>query len=135
MDMSTLNIWAVLVAAVSAFVLGALWYSKIMFGNAWMTAAGLTEEETQDANMGKIFGLAFIMELIMAFNLGMFLNDPSIDTQAGALYGFLTGFGWIAMGIGVVSLFEQRSWKYILINGGYMTVSLLIMGLILGAWK
>jgi hypothetical protein len=34
-----------------------------------------------------------------------------------------------------IALFERRSWKYILINGGYMTVSFVIMGLIIGAWR
>jgi hypothetical protein len=134
MDLSTLNIWAVLVAALSAFVLGAIWYSQLLFGNIWMEAAEMSDEAAEEANMGKIFGIAFILELIMAFNLAMFLNDPSIDTSMGAFYGFLTGFGWIAMGIGVISLFEQRSWKYMLINGGYMTVSLTVMGLIIGTW-
>jgi hypothetical protein len=135
MDLSTLNIWAILVAALSAFVLGAIWYSQLVFGKAWMKASGLSDEETQNANMGKVFGLAFLFELIMAFNLAMFLNDASIDLNMGAFYGFLTGFGWIAMGIGVISLFEQKSWKYMLINGGYMTFSLLIMGAIIGGWR
>jgi len=35
----------------------------------------------------------------------------------------------------MIALFERRSWKYIVINGGYMTVSFTVMGLILGAWR
>ena len=31
---------------------------------------------------------------------------------------FLAGFGWVAMGIGVVSLFERRPWTYAIVNGG-----------------
>jgi hypothetical protein len=49
--------------------------------------------------------------------------------------GFLAGFGWAAMGIGIVSLFERRSLSYVLINGGYLTVALTVMGVILGAWR
>ena len=30
--MDGINVWAVLVAAVSAFVLGGLWYSPMLFG-------------------------------------------------------------------------------------------------------
>lgn len=134
MDTSTLNIWAVLIATLSTFVIGWLWYGPL-FGKAWMDAAGVTKESTQDANMGKIFGLAFIFELIMAYCLGMFLNDPSIGISEGAFYGFLTGFGWIFFALAVNSFFEQRSWKYILINGGYWIITFTVMGLILGAWK
>ena len=39
------------------------------------------------------------------------------------------------MGLAVVALFEQRPWKYSVINGGYLTVALTVMGLILGAWR
>ena len=53
----------------------------------------------------------------------------------GALYGFLTGIGWVLPGIGVTAQFEQRGWTYIFINGFYWVVSLTVMGLILGAWR
>jgi hypothetical protein len=53
----------------------------------------------------------------------------------GATAGFLAGLGWVAMGIGIVSLFERRSLMYVLINGGYLTVALVVMGAILGGWR
>jgi hypothetical protein len=39
------------------------------------------------------------------------------------------------MGLFIVGLFERRSAKLMLINGGYMTVTLTLMGLIIGAWR
>jgi len=139
MDISTLNIWAILAATLSTFIIGVIWYSPVLFGNAWMRVAGLSEEKIQQANMTKTFGLAFIFELIMALNLAMFLTGSpeavkQMSAGTGAFYGFLTGFGWIFFAMAVNSLFEQRSWKYIYINGGYWTVSFTIMGLIIGAW-
>ena len=38
-------------------------------------------------------------------------------------------------GIGIVSLFERRPWTHAAINGGYVTVALVLMGAILGAWR
>ena len=35
MDMSTINFWAVLVATLSTFAVGAVWYGPL-FGKAWM---------------------------------------------------------------------------------------------------
>ena len=139
MDMSTVNIWAILVATLSTFLVGWLWYGPL-FGNAWMSAAGISEEKVKQGNMAKIFGLAFIFELIMAFNLAMFLTGSpeaaeQVNAGTGALYGFLTGFGWIFFALAVNSLYEQKSWKYICINGGYWSVAFTIMGLIIGAWK
>ena len=37
--------------------------------------------------------------------------------------------------IGIIALFERRPWSYVLVNGGYMTVALLLKGTILGAWR
>ena len=85
--------------------------------------------------MGKVFGISFVLSLVMSFNLAMFLNDPKTTTVWGATAGFLAGFGWVTMGIGIVSLFERRPFTYVLVNGGYLTIALTLMGTILGAWR
>jgi hypothetical protein len=130
----TVNWLAVVVAAVSAFVLGGLWYSPALFGKTWMQAAGVKPEQLESGT-ARVFGIAFVFELLMAANLAMFLNDPGTTTAWGATAGFLAGAGWIALGVGVIGLFERRPWSYVVVNGGYMTVSLTIMGAILGAWR
>jgi hypothetical protein len=105
-----------------------------------MSAVGLSEEQLQQGNMVKIFGLAFVFEFIMAFNLAMFLTgSPEALAQdsagMGAFYGFLTGFGWVFFALAVNALYEQKSWKYIFSNGGYWATTFTIMGLIIGTWN
>jgi hypothetical protein len=134
MDISQLNWFAVITAAVSSFILGGLWYSPLLFGNPWMKENGFTKESLQGANMAKIFGLSFIAALIMSVNLAMFLG-PEQDTGFGAMAGFLAGFGWVAMSVGTHYLFERKSLRLFLINGVYSTVALTLMGVILGTWK
>ncbi|MCG8505333.1 MAG: DUF1761 domain-containing protein [Sphingomonadales bacterium] len=139
MDMSAINFLAVFVAALVGFVVGFPWYGPL-FGKAWMSTVGLTEEDAAKANMPVIFGSALVMQLIMSFCLAMFFyGDPQgaelINAGNGAFYGFLTGFGWVTMALGVNALFEQKSFKYIAINGGYWIVVFTIMGAVLGAWK
>jgi hypothetical protein len=129
------NVFAVIAAAVSMFALGGLWYSPLMFGRAWQREAGITDEQLKRSNPAKVFGFSFLFALIMAFNLAMFLAEPKTTTAWGATAGFLAGFGWVTLGLAVISLFEQRSWKYMAINGGYMTVAFVIMGAILGLWR
>src|SRR5215471_12162764 len=133
MNLHTLNIWAILAAAVSAFLVGGFWYSPILFGRAWKKANRFAEEPP--AATARIFVLSFVLSLVMAFNLAMFLNDPKTTVAWGATAGFLAGFGWVTMGIGIVSLFERRPLSYVLVNGGYLTVALVVMGAILGAWR
>jgi Protein of unknown function (DUF1761) len=86
-------------------------------------------------NPAKIFGISFLFSLIMAFNLAKFLDSPTTTAAWGATAGFLAGFGWCFMGIGIICLFERKPWSYVLINGGFLTVALTVMGLILGAWR
>jgi|SRR5579871_3520782 len=134
MNPQTLNWWAILAAAISAFLLGGLWYSPVVLGTLWRRANGFGEHNTPRAD-GKTFAVSFILSLVMAVNLAMFLNDPKTTLAWGATAGFLAGFGWILMGIGIVSMFERRPWSYVLVNGGYLTVALVLMGAILGAWR
>ena len=134
MTLQKLNLWAILVAAISAFFVGGLWYSPFMFGKLWKKANHFGTDEPPAAT-GKIFAVSFALSLVMAVNLAMFLNDPKTTLAWGATAGFLAGFGWVAMGIGIVSLFERRSWTYVIVNGGYLTVALVLMGAILGGWR
>ncbi|HKI79482.1 MAG TPA: DUF1761 domain-containing protein [Ignavibacteriaceae bacterium] len=135
MDISSLNWLAILVAALSNFLIGGLWYSPILFGKQWMKENKFTDEDMKKGNMAKIFGLTFLFSFVMAFNLAMFLNDSNTTVSWGAIAGFLTGFGWVAMAIFIIGLFERKTIKYMVINAGYMIVSFTLMGLILGAWR
>lgn len=129
-----LNYLAIVVAALSTFLIGGLWYSPAVFGKAWMKENGFTEESLKGGNMAKIFGVAFILGLISAVNLAMFMG-PENDPVMGAMWGFLAGAGWVATFVGTHYLFERRSFKLFLINAGYSIVALTIMGIILAAWK
>jgi len=129
-----LNWLAIIVAAVSAFLLGGLWYSPVMFVKIWMKEAGITEDDTKKTNMIKVFGLGFILSLIASFFLAMFLG-PKAGAGFGALAGFMAGLGWVFTYLGIIYLFEGKSLAHFLINGVYSIVSLTIMGLIIGVWQ
>ncbi|HEV3324624.1 MAG TPA: DUF1761 domain-containing protein [Puia sp.] len=125
---------AVGVAGVSAFALGGVWYSPALFGKAWMTENNLSMEEVKAGNKGKIFGWSILLSLIMSANLAMYLRTPDINFQLGLLYGLLAGV-WVLCGIAIVGLFELKTLRYILINGGYCLLALGLMGAIIGAWR
>jgi Protein of unknown function (DUF1761) len=122
------NYLAILVSALSTFLIGGLWYSMALFGKPWMKANGFTEESLKGRNMMKIFGLAFLLALISAFNLAMFIGTES-DPAMGALWGFLAGAGWVSTFLGTYYLFEGRSFTLFLINAGYGIVSLTVWAL------
>lgn len=135
MDFSTINYFAVFAAAVSTFVLGGLWYSPLLFGKAWMRANNFTDADVQSFSKARMFGWSLVFSLVMAINLAMFLGGPGTNSTWGMTAGALTGLGWVAMAIGIIGVFENKSWAYIVINGGYMTIAFTVMGLIIGAWR
>lgn len=135
MNMQEVNVLAVVAAALSAFVVGGLWYSPLLCGSAWMKANGFTEDQVNAFPKGRMFGWSMLLCLIMAANLAMFLADPGTDWLWGMTAGLLAGVGWVGTAIAVVALFENKSWRYILINAGYNVVTFALMGLIIGAWR
>jgi hypothetical protein len=73
MDFSHINWLAVIAAGVSAFLVGGIWYSKMLFADAWMTDSKLNIDEIKSSSMGKTFGFTALFSLIMAANLAIFL--------------------------------------------------------------
>jgi hypothetical protein len=130
-----INHLAVFVCAIANLALGALWYSPILFYQAWLSETKLSEEQLERSNPAKIYGLAFLFALLISYNLAFFLGDSQTTAAWGTTAGFLAGFGFAALIFAIIALFERRSWRYILINGGYITVYFTLVGLILGSWR
>jgi hypothetical protein len=151
-----INPLALLLAALSTLVIGFIWYNPKVFGNAWMKESGMKEEDMKGANMVKIFGLSLVYAFLMSFILqflvihqfgaaGMIGGDvaaakPSYEAfmadygttfrtfKHGALHGFMSGLFLALPIIGNSALYERRSFKYVMIVGGYWTVAFTIMG-------
>lgn len=56
-----MHIPAILAASLSAFLVGGLWYSPLLFGAAWRRASGVTEAVLNAQNRGRTFSLAFVV--------------------------------------------------------------------------
>ncbi|WP_184550417.1 DUF1761 domain-containing protein [Mucilaginibacter sp. FT3.2] len=134
MNPSLINWAAVVVAALSSFFVGGIWYSPLMFQKAWIADNKLLDEDLKAGNKLRIFGMTAIFSLIMAANLAAFLAAPATTVTWGATAGALAGV-WTFSAIAIMSLFELKPWRLIFINGGYSLVSLTLMGAILGAWR
>jgi hypothetical protein len=125
--MPEVNWIAIVVAAVASFLLGGLWYSNALFGKAWQRESGVTDEQIKNSNMAKIFGLTFVLCLLAAWMFATFLGPrPSLALGFGA--GFSAGLFWVAASFGINYLFERRSLKLFLINGGYHTLQFTLIG-------
>ena len=121
---------AVIAAAVSAFVLGGLWYGPL-FGKKWMALVGLSEEQAKSGSPAMIFGGAFVLSLIAAFVFAMFLG-PKPDIESATSAGFAAGLCWVAATFGINYLFARKPLALWLIDGGYATLQFTLYGLLIG---
>ena|SRR5579863_973508 len=124
--------WVSIVAATAAaFLIGGIWYSPAVFGRRWMSLNGFTDQDLSRRHMGRVFGLSFVLALVMTVNLAAFLGpSPSLGFCIAA--GAAAGVGWSAAALGVIYLFEGRPFQLWLINGGYQAVTLAAIGAVLG---
>ncbi len=72
------NIWLVIGATVAQFVLGALWYSPLLFGKFWMKVVGAdqcTKEEIKavQKDMAPFYGLQFLITVLYTCMLSIFI--------------------------------------------------------------
>jgi hypothetical protein len=128
----------ILVAALVAFLIGALWYSPVLFAKAWVRTNGYTPERlaAMQANAGRAYAGSFVAFVVMASVLGLLLRHLGADSTAdGAAWGFHAWLGF-ALPIGfTANLYSDKPAAAFLIDAGYQLVYMTVMGAILGAWQ
>lgn len=130
---SNINWLSVVVACIAAFIIGALWYSPLLFSKIWQKEVGLTDEDLKDVNMFKTMGTSFVLQFIAAILMDMFLGNEATLVD-GIITGGIVGIGWVATSLGTNYLFSKKSLKLFFIDAGYFVVWFILIGLILGAW-
>ncbi|MBC7523858.1 MAG: DUF1761 domain-containing protein [Flavobacterium sp.] len=158
------NFPIILLAAFSSLLVGFVWYNPKVFGTIWMRETKVEMDGTEKKGMFKLLILHFIYSIFVAVTLHPivihqmgamsmvggpmmaektlpsytnFMNDYGTAFRTfkhGALHGFLTGLFFVFPLVGITSLYEKRSFKYVLITAGYWIVSLMIMGAIICKW-
>jgi len=134
-----INYLLVLLSAIVAMIVGATWYSPLLFGNEWNKFSGLTPEGLEKAKQkgtGKLYVFQFIATLLMSYILAQlvgFMHATSFSD--GAKIGF-----WLWLGIVVPVLlgsvlWERKSIIVYLIDIGQYLASLVLMGGIFGTWS
>jgi hypothetical protein len=128
-----MNFWAILVAAVSSFMLGGLWYSDALFGKVWRREAG-DQRTGKEGHPGQVFGFSFAFALLAAFAYAWLVPAPA-NAVAALVQGLVVGACIVAASFGINYRFANRSWTLWLVDGGYHTVQFALYGLIIGLWR
>jgi hypothetical protein len=128
------NLGAVVVSALIQWLLGALWYSPVLFAKPWMALAGIEKGKHKSMVPGMIS--SFIGSLLLSYVLAHVVAWAlSMTFRRGALVGFVCWVGFIAAPNFAQGIYESRPFKLFAINTGYWLVGLIITGGLLAVWR
>ena len=129
---------AVLVAAILAFVLGAVWYSPALFASAWMRAHGYTDEQIARMRAGaaRSYASSFVCFLVMAVAMAALVaRVQPVGVLGGLKLGALVGVGLAAMVSLTANLYSDKPLAAWAIDAGYQVAYLVLMAVVLTVWR
>jgi hypothetical protein len=130
--MATMNWLGIVVAALSAFALGGIWYGPL-FRLAWCREAGV-DPSGQPAHRAGVFAAAFVASFAAAAAFDWIIG-PAPGLRMAILDGVVAGRGLVAASFALNYAFAQRSLTLWLIDGGYHTLQFTLYGVIFGLWQ
>lgn len=132
------NLLAVFLAAVSSMVVGAIWYSKSVFGNTWSKLAKVDLSKVPKASeMVWLMGSTFVASLLTAYVLAhvTYLSNQFFQhdfLQDALATGFWLWLGFVATRIYVHDAFEGRRKKLTVLNAAHELVTIMVMAYVIG---
>lgn len=132
-----INYLAVLVCGVASMIVGALWYSPILFGKMWMKEHGYTEEDLKkNFNPGLTYGFTFLLHLVVAFVLALIIEKTGITNIGDGLFiGLIVWIGFTAAPMVINSMFAKKSTNLVVIDSGHHLAQVLVFAVILTLWQ
>ena len=136
--MQSISAIGVVLATVSSFVVGSIWYGPKTFFPVWAKLTK-TSDEFNKKNFGKAMGIIGVFSLLTAYVLAHFMTYTNMATgTTGVMNGLQTAF-WLWLGLCLTTTvieraMEERDMRIIAIVAGNRLITLLVMGAILGAF-
>jgi hypothetical protein len=131
------NWLAIAVAAVAYFMVGGLWYSKVLFGNTWIKSTGIDMSKPgAKTGVGGVMAMTFILEFIICVALAMLVYRLALigGVLSGIKLGLLTGVCFSAIVICISYLYQGKPRSLTFIDGGYHLVGNIVAAVILCVW-
>lgn len=133
-----LNIWAILVAGLATFFLGAVWYMAL-FGKLWVKLNGFSEEKAKEMQRARpphvFFGTMIGSYVLLSYVVAVLAGWLGVASASqGAMLGLLLWLG-PALCIGLTHyIANDKKFGVYIIDLSYQLVFLVMTGVIIGAW-
>jgi len=137
-DFSHVNWLAVIVAGLVSFFIGGAWYSAI-FQKVWVENSRYTEDQMNSMKAARpmpvFMGMMVVAYLVISLIVALLVNAVGAKTVAdGFVLGLLL---WvIAAAVSFTGhISSPKGWGAYCVDVGYQFVYLVLMGVILAAWR
>ncbi len=134
----SVNSPSVIVCALIIIITGAIWYSRVLFGNMWMKYLGITMNDIEFSNisMVKSYSITIVSAFFTSYIISIIINTLEVnDFLTGCLVGLLL---WVAYTFS--RELKNYSWNdkpfgLILIDSGYELLCSALIGGIIAIWN
>jgi len=125
------NYVAILVAAIAAYLAGAIYYGWL--GKTWMKAARIDPAEAKMSLPLMVTG--FVCELVMAWVMaGVIGHFGEVTIRTGLISAALLWLGFMATTLTVNQRYQGFGWDLTILDGIHWLIVALLMGGIIGAF-
>lgn len=131
MEAAGMNYFAVIVAAILAWLFGAAWYMAL--SKSWLRAARIDPADMKRS--ATPFIISFLAEIVMALVLSGvlgYLGAGQVTIRNGIITALMLWAGFVATTIAVNHRYQGYGWDLTLIDAGHWLGVAIIMGLVLG---
>ncbi len=135
-----INYWTVILATLSSMVVGSIWYTPKVFGNAWMRLAKVTPPDSRAASAAVV---PILVTVVVSFVTAWVLAGAATIAwhfyggsylMAALVTGLLLWAGFTAARFITHDAFEGRPAALTLMNCMHELVTIVVMALIIGVW-
>ena len=134
-DAAKMNYLAIAVGAVAYMILGALWYSPVIFGNIWMKGIGKTKEQITADFSPLSYVFALILAYIASYGIARVMLWTGVTELADAIKtGLLLGVCFVFATMAMNDRFEKRKCSLTIGNALYHLIAFIVVAIILSVW-
>lgn len=134
------NWLALIVSALGYFIIGALWFSPVLFSKVWQAEHKIvmSEEDRKKVNIPLMMLTTLVLNIIITLGVAMIVmafkpDGARLTALTGAKIGILVG-GMIAAVMGMTYMYLGKSIKIWIIDSMYHVLGVTMVAVVLTVW-
>ncbi len=131
-----MNLLTILVAALVAMVVGAIYYAPPIFGNYWMKLTGLKMTYMKKDTVWVMYLLTFAAAIVMTYVLSFLMGFLQTRSVGEAIkLAFWVWLGFVLTTSLTNALYSRKPLKLFFLENGHHLLVMIVVSVILALWK